>query len=213
MRQKIQNSLLKQADTMNSLLTTFNPTVEREGMKDWENKNPFGNKGNVEDQIAVAPTPQGPKSEPERTPKEERWVREIGMKSSLLKSAEPHATYLESYDKPEREDLRDRKDRETKKEDSDKFDDSLTPQERIDKSTKSKMSSLSVFAKLQPTFEIYEQYMLVKIPKMARQISLSPKNINQMENQISKVLNVRAKYDHVSVSPQFDGISLEFLLC
>ena len=111
MRRNIQSKLLKHADTINELMPKFNPTVEREGMKKWEEEgNPFGNKGNVEDKAPKAPTPLGPKVDSEHSEKDQQWMGEMGVKQSTNLDgplSRKRKQVRNNNDKPPREDLAD----------------------------------------------------------------------------------------------------------
>ena len=203
--------LLKHADTINELLPKFNPTVEREGMKKWtEDGGPFGNKGNKEDKAPQAPTPLGPNTTSEHSEKDEKWMGEMGVKQSTNLDgplSRKRKQVRNHNDKPPREDLTGGNNRVRHE-----MDEELERDNSDDNVKARKVGSLHCMSNLFPSFEFHDQHMVLHIPKSAKKLDLTTQKINQMENQISKVLNVRAKYDHISIGPGFHGVSLEFLL-
>ena len=210
MKIKVQTNLLKQADTLNHQIEDRDMSSEREDRTRYNYTNPLTNKRNQEDQIHQAPDPvkPHPKKEP-LSKKDQKWMGEmgVGIASSLLKSSELHATMTEPECKPPR----DKKLKTDEKPDDEGLSD-LTPQERLSKTTKTRMAAIKTAIPFNSTFDIFDQHMIVNIPKVAKRLDLTPQKINQMENQISKALNVRAKYSHITVTPAFEGVSLEFLL-
>jgi hypothetical protein len=202
--------LLKKADAFNiELSQPYKPYYDKkyQTAPTRDGGNPFAGKRNEEDQMVTATDPIQPEHHEELSKKDKEWKGMMGVKSSLLQRAN---RFRDPDSKPPRYELRNRQNQGVKTEIA--KEEGTNEEKREERDPDLKTASLRSLARVDPSFEMFDQCVKVHIPKTAKRFELTAKKINQMENEISKALNVRAKYDNLSFSNKIDGISLEFLL-
>ena len=180
--------------------------------------NPFASKRNEEDQLQTQTDPQTPDHQPSRSSKDEAWMAEMGVKQSEY--------HKEPKELPPREDLRDYGSEGLKKEVLDLEEDSDLDKtsallisafnHTIDKKRAAvKIAAIKTLkAFVTPSnIKIHDQHLIVNLPRTAScNIEFNSKKLAAIENEISRALNVRAKYAHFIVASSYDGVALEFLL-
>jgi hypothetical protein len=215
----VVSSLLKKKGDLNEELTknrtyydkTYQTAPGRDG------GNPFASKRNEEDQLQTQADPQTPDHKPLRSSEDKAWMGSMGIKQSEY--------HKDPDELPPREDLRNYSAEGIKKEvleedrDLEKTSSLLIGSFNHTVDTKRaavKVASVkSLRAFVTPTnIKIHDQHLVVNLPRTAsRDIEFDSKKLSAIENEISRALNVRAKYAHFMVSSSYDGVALEFLLC
>ena len=223
---QIQSSLLKRksADAFNDELSRKYPYYDKKYQTEpgRDGGNPFASKRNEEDAMPTQATPQVAPHDFEHTPKEDEWMGEMGVKHST-----PRVNKLDQSPsvKPPREDLKNYGSEETQIELDDECGND--PDLRVQSAllvrsfnhmvSKGKAASLvtksSSLKGAIASVKVHDQHLIMNISRSkAATLEFTPSRIAKLENEISKALQVKAKYSHFLVSSSFDGVALEFLL-
>ncbi len=212
----LSNSLLKKGEAINDELSRkypyYDKTYQTAPVRD--GGNPFASRRNEEDQISTQKEPSTPKHKFERSEKDEKWMAEMGVK---MGDRHKEPTHL-----PPREDLRDYGSDEVAEELADENASDIPKSSSADiqyalakfrvARKVARLRTLRAF--IEPSnVGIYDQHLVVNLPRTkTSNIDFDSRKIAAIENEISRVLSVRTKFSHFSVSSSFDGVSLEFLL-
>ena len=222
---QIKSSLLhRNADAFNDKMSRKYPYYDKtyHTKPGRDGGNPFASKRNEEDQIATQGKPQETPHEFEHSEKDEKWLKEMGVKHSTPRKND---LKKEPVDLPPREDLKNYGSQEADAElDKDNGND---PDLRVQSSllvrsynhmlnktrTAKKVAAVASLKGLTSSVKSYDQHLIVNIPRnKTANLEFTSDKIAKMENEISKALQVRAKYSHFLVDSSYDGIALEFLL-
>lgn len=219
----VKSSLLKKGEALHDELSKkypyYDKTYQTKPTRD--GGTPWASSRNEEDQMVTKEKPTVPHHESQRDAKDERWLAEMGVKKSDF-----HETpeFL-----PPREDLRDygsdEVEKELEEENSGDFDTDMEKTSSLLRSnlrhTSNKFVAAQKVASIKSlkgfvstaNIKMHDQHLVVNLPRsIVSNIDFDSRKIATIENEISKVLNVRAKYAHFTMASSFDGVALEFLL-
>jgi hypothetical protein len=219
---QIQSSLLKRksADAFNDELSRKYPYYDKtyQTAPGRDGGNPFASRRNEEDALPTEASPQVAPHKFERTEKEDKWMEEMGVKKSVH--------HKDPDQQPPREDLRDYGSEEVEEELN--KENGIDPDYRVQSALlersynhmahKGKSAALVVKTSslkgILASVKVHDQCLIMNIDRnKAANLEFTPSRIAKLENEISKALQVRAKYSHFLVNSGFDGVALEFLLC
>jgi len=210
---QIQSSLLKHGDAFSGEMSRERPYYDKtyQSKPGRDGGNPFASKRNEEDQVVTQPDLPDELSNKKRSPKDELWMKEMGVKTSK------HHKDPEFL--PPRDDLRDNGNEEVAREMEEEKNSSLLKREfnhqEAKKLASSKVAKIASLRGVVPASNIktHDQHLMINIPRGTKlAVEFTSERMATMEKEISKVLHVRAKYSHFILNSAFDGIALEFLL-